>query len=87
LVVEGQSAGVQDSRAVAYQLGHSWPPDDTLGIVTVSGRLFHVGEECSGYRQGVDQAVKKGRNVAVVERVTAAAARARGKSASSKCWR
>lgn len=78
--VDGQSADMQDSRAVSYQLGHSWPPDTTPGIVTVSGRLFHRGEDCPGYRQGVDQAVKQGRNLAVIERVTAAAARARGKA-------
>jgi len=59
---------MRDSRVVGHQRGHSWSGDATPGIVSVSGRLVHRREECPGYRQGIDEAAREGRNVAVVER-------------------
>lgn len=77
---------MRDAQAVEYQRRHSWPPEGTPGIVTITGRLFHRGEDCPGYRRGVEEARKHGREVAPVDRVTAVTARARGKGACSQCW-
>ncbi|SIR90426.1 hypothetical protein SAMN05444858_12631 [Micromonospora avicenniae] len=68
------------------QLENPWPAGGTRGIVTTGGRTFHRDTTCPGYRQGVRQAEKKGRRVNEVERVTAATAQDRGKSACRICW-
>ncbi len=39
------------------QFRNPWPPDATVGIVTVSGRVFHRGVDCPGYRQGIENSV------------------------------
>ena len=78
---------MRDAKAVEYQLRNKWPADDTVGIVTVKGRTFHADERCPGYQQGLREAARKGREMQPVEKVTAAAARAREKAPCSRCWR
>ncbi|WP_253790020.1 hypothetical protein [Nocardia amikacinitolerans] len=79
--------------AVVDAMGHGptqfqrpWPPDATVGIVTETGRVFHRGVDCPGYRQGVANSRRHGRRIAPVEQVTSVGARRRGKGVCNKCW-
>jgi hypothetical protein len=80
------STRLADAKAVPVQLANTWPPGGTVGIVTTGGRTFHRDVDCPGYRQGVTQAAKKGRNISEVEAVSAREAHARGKAACRRCW-
>lgn len=73
-------------KAVERQLARPWPLMSTEGIVTTGGRTFHRDETCPGYVRGCDEAVKRGRRLGLVERVTARKAKSRGKAACSFCW-
>ncbi|GAA1342985.1 hypothetical protein GCM10009660_30990 [Catellatospora bangladeshensis] len=82
----GPGVNVDDAQGWGYQLDQPWPPPDTPGIVTVGGRTFHRDAECSGYRQGVRNSLRHGREPNPVEQVTARQARDRGKGRCSVCW-
>ncbi len=63
-----------------------WPPDDTIGIITTAGRVFHRGTDCPGYQQGIGNARRRGADISPVEEVTAAEARRRRRGVCNRCW-
>lgn len=63
-----------------------WPADPTRGIVTFTGRVFHRSTLCPGYQQGLRNSARSGSEGAVVQNVSAAEARARGKGVCNRCW-
>ena len=75
-----------DARAVERQLQQPWPPPDSRGFVTRTGRLFHRDEACPGYQRGVQESERRGRQLAPLEWTNAYIAQRRGKGACSRCW-